>query len=96
MIRRFSLKKEIYQKCRRYFYGIFQPDEKVSAMNSLLFAQKLTLDGAECEYHMFHKGLHGMSLATPEVESEEENLHPDEHVAHWMKLCLEWMEGGKK
>ena len=33
-----------------------------------------------------------MSLATPEVASEEENLHPDVHIAHWMELCLEWMQ----
>lgn len=67
-------------------------DEKVPAMNSLLFAQKLTLDGASVEYHLFHQGRHGMSLATPEVESEEEDLHPDAHIAHWLTLCLEWMQ----
>ena len=35
-------------------------------------------------------------LPTAEVESEEENLHPDAHIAHWLDLCLEWMKEGEK
>lgn len=66
-------------------------DEKVPVMNSFLLAQKMILDGASVEYHLFHQGRHGMSLATAEVESEEEDLHPDAHIAHWLTLCLEWM-----
>lgn len=96
LIQLFSLERRDLSKTPPVFLWNTQPDEKVPAMNSLLFAQKLTLDGAECEYHMFHRGLHGMSLATPEVESEEENLHPDAHIAHWVNLCLEWMEGREK
>lgn len=96
LIRLFSLEKRDLSKVPPVFLWNTQPDEKVPAMNSLLFAQKLTLDGVRCEYHMFHQGLHGMSLATPEVESEEEDLHPDAHIAHWMELCLEWMKEGEK
>lgn len=88
----FSLEKRDLKKTPPVFLWNTREDEKVSAMNSLLFARKLFLDGVDCEYHMFHKGLHGMSLATPEVESPEEDLHPDVHVAHWLSLCLEWME----
>ena len=36
-----------------------------------------------------------MSLATAAVESREEDLHPDAHVAHWLELCLEWMKDNK-
>ena len=67
-------------------------DEKVPALNSILFVEKLAQDGASCEYHLFHKGLHGMSLATPEVTSDKEGLYPDSHIARWMELCLEWMK----
>ena len=88
----FSLEKRDLSQVPPVFLWNTLEDEKVPAMNSLLFAQKLTLDGASCEYHLFHKGRHGMSLATPEVASEEENLHPDVHIAHWMELCLEWMQ----
>lgn len=96
LVKLFSLEKRNLSKVPPVFLWNTQPDEKVPAMNSLMFAQKLYLDGASCEYHLFPEGLHGMSLATPEVESEEENLHPDPHIAHWMELCLEWMKGADR
>ena len=95
LIRLFSLEERDLTQTPPVFLWNTREDEKVSAMNSLLFAQRLFQAGVDCEYHMFHRGLHGMSLATPEVESEEENLHPDSHIAHWLPLCLEWMEDGK-
>lgn len=88
----FSLETQDLSQVPPVFLWNTLEDEKVPAMNSVLFAQKLVKDGASCEFHMFHKGRHGMSLATPEVESEEEDLHPDSHIAHWMGLCLEWLE----
>ncbi len=87
----FSLETQDLSQVPPVFLWNTLEDEKVPAMNSILFAQKLAKDGASCEYHLFHRGKHGMSLATPEVESEEEDLHPDAHVAHWLNLCLEWM-----
>lgn len=91
----FSLEKQDLSQVPPVFLWNTLEDEKVPAMNSLLFARKLAKDGASCEYHLFHKGRHGMSLATAEVESEEEDLHPDVHVAHWLGLCLEWMQENK-
>lgn len=88
----FSLENRDLSKMPPVFLWNTLEDEKVPAMNSILFARKLALDGASCEYHLFHKGLHGMSLATVEVECAEENLHPDEHIAHWAGLCMEWMK----
>ncbi len=93
----FSLDKRDLSQCPPVFIWNTLEDEKVPAMNSLLFAAKLAQDGASCEYHLYHKGLHGMSLATPQVESEEEDLHPDEHIASWFSLCLQWMsEAGRR
>jgi len=88
----FSLEKQELSQVPPVFLWNTLEDEKVPAINSLLFAEKLAKDGASCEYHLFHKGLHGMSLATPEVDSEEEDLHPDGHIAHWFDLCLEWLK----
>lgn len=91
LIQLFSLEKQDLSLVPPVFLWNTLEDEKVPAMNSILFAEKLAKDGASCEYHMFHRGRHGMSLATAEVESDEENLHPDEHIARWFGLCLEWM-----
>lgn len=96
LVELFSLEKRDLKETPPVFLWNTREDEKVSSLNSLLFARKLFLDGVDCEYHMFHRGLHGMSLATANVESEEENLHPDAHVAHWLSLCLEWMNEVKE
>ena len=88
----FSLEKHYLSQTPPVFLWTTFQDEKVPAMNSLLFSSKLFQDGASCEFHLFHKGRHGMSLATPEVDSDEEDLHPDAHIAHWFSLCLEWLE----
>lgn len=92
LIRLFSLEEKCLKAVPPVFLWNTLEDEKVPVENSLLFARKLVLDGGSCEYHLFHQGLHGMSLATKEVESEEEQLHPDRHIAHWTELCFEWME----
>ena len=89
---RFSLEnQDLSQMPRTFIWNTFE-DQKVPAANSILFAEKLFADGVSCEYHMFYKGLHGYSLATREVECQEEGVEADSHIAHWFDLCLEWME----
>lgn len=91
LIRMFSLEERDLSENPPVFLWGTLTDEKVPVENSLMYLRKLREDGVSCEYHLFHQGLHGMSLATEAVESEEENLHPDPHIAAWSKLCLEWM-----
>ncbi len=92
LIELFSLEERNLSKMPPVFLWNTLEDEKVPVFNSLLFAQKLAHDGVSCEYHLYHHGLHGLSLATDEVAVPEENLLPDAHVAGWVKLCLEWMQ----
>ncbi len=66
LIELFSLENHDLSQVPPVFLWNTLEDEKVPAMNSVFFAKKLVEDGGSCEYHMFHKGLHGMSLATPE------------------------------
>lgn len=91
----FSLENQDLSRMPRTFIWNTFEDQKVPALNSILFAKKLYEDGVSCEYHLFHKGLHGYSLATKEVECQEEGIWADSHIAHWFGLCLEWMEEGK-
>ena len=88
----FSLEERDLSAMPPVFLWNTMEDDKVPASNSILLANKLFQDGGSCEFHLFYKGLHGMSLATAEVESEEDNLHPDSHIARWVELCLEWMK----
>jgi dipeptidyl aminopeptidase/acylaminoacyl peptidase len=68
-------------------------DEMVPVQNSLLFAKALIRGGVPVELHIFPRGPHGLSLATPEVDEPEEGRLSDAHVARWFDLCVEWLNG---
>lgn len=66
-------------------------DQAVPVENSLLFAQSLRANGAPFEMHIFPVGAHGLSLAT--AETANEIAIADAHVARWLPLCIEWLDG---
>ncbi|MGO3381133.1 MAG: alpha/beta hydrolase, partial [Loigolactobacillus coryniformis] len=57
--------------------------------NSLLFAQALRRAGVPFELHLFPDGRHGLSLATPEVNPDQQFDHPE--VAVWFDLFITWL-----
>lgn len=66
-------------------------DGSVLVDNTLLFSAALRKAGVQHEVHLFPHGLHGLSLATHEIEDE---VHPhlaDAHVANWFSLAAEWL-----
>jgi acetyl esterase/lipase len=67
-------------------------DPDVPVQNSLLFAQKLSAAGVRYEMHLYPRGVHGLSLATPEVDQPEKGRLADPHIAGWMDLCGAWLE----
>ncbi len=66
-------------------------DGAVPVENSLMYVSALRKAGKPFELHIYPDGGHGLSLATKEVSVNEMGVIP--HVATWMNLCLEWMEG---
>ncbi|MCX7025995.1 MAG: alpha/beta hydrolase, partial [Spirochaetes bacterium] len=64
-------------------------DQAVPLENSLLFAGALRKAGVPFELHVYHRGLHGLSLATPETSDDQHC--PDPHIATWIELCVEWL-----
>lgn len=92
LVEAFSLERHVSGQTPPAFIWNTFADEKVPLQNSLLFVQAMAAAGVPCEYHLYAKGLHGMSLATPEVESPEEGLYPDRHIAGWMEQCAFWLE----
>ena len=87
----FSLEKHVSPDTPPAFIWNTFTDEKVPAENGILLAQSMFAANVPCEFHMFHSGKHGMSLANEKVESPEEGLYPDTHIAHWVQLCEEWL-----
>lgn len=64
-------------------------DGSVPVENSLLFAQALRRAGVPFELHLFPDGRHGLSLATPEVNPDQQFDHPE--VAVWFDLFITWL-----
>ena len=89
--KRASLELRVDEKTPPTFLWHTFDDESVPLENSLLFAQALRSKGRPFELHVYPRGAHGLSLATP--ETDEGGTPPDPHVATWMGLCLEWLRG---
>lgn len=67
-------------------------DDGVPVQNSLLFANALLQKEVSCELHVFDKGVHGLSLASPLTAAPGSSAQVDAHCAHWAQLFVEWMQ----
>ena len=74
---------------------IFQAvdDPVVLIDNTIEYITALRKKRVHFEAHLFNKGGHGFSLATPEVAMA--GREPDSHLAHWFELSLEWLKDRK-
>lgn len=67
-------------------------DEAVSAKNTLLLADALFKAKIDCEYHLFNRGKHALSLATTEIANED-GSGTEKECSVWPELFLNWFEG---
>lgn len=67
-------------------------DCDVPVQNSLLLAGAMAKAHVPFELHLFPWGVHGLSLAVPEVDDPAKGRVADEHIARWFSLCLEWLD----
>jgi acetyl esterase/lipase len=88
----FSLEKHAGPDTPPAFIWHTAADKSVPVQNSLLFAEALARCGVPVELHIFPRGVHGLSLATPEVDEPEAGRLSDAHVARWFELCVEWLD----
>ena len=74
---------------------IFQAvdDPVVLIDNTIEYITALRKNRVYFEAHLFNKGGHGFSLATPELATAERKADP--HLAHWFELSLEWLKDRK-
>ncbi len=66
-------------------------DRDVPIRNSLLFFEALLAAGVSAELHVFPRGVHGLSLATPDVAEIAKDRYPDARVAGWFDLAVSWL-----
>ena len=88
----FSLENQAGPDTAPAFLWHTADDGDVPVENSLLFFSALRKAGVKAELHIFPRGEHGLSLATPEVDQPEKNRLSDPHVAHWFSLALGWLD----
>ena len=88
----FSLEKHVSSDTPPAFLWHTAADGDVPVENSLLFASALRRASVPFELHIYPFGVHGLSLATPEVEQPEKERLPDPHVAGWIEECGEWIQ----
>ena len=92
----FSVEKNVTGEMPPVFCWHTVTDPEVPVENSLLLAQALSAAKVPYELHLYPRGVHGLSLATPEVEEPEKQRYADAHVAGWFPLCLEWLSQKEK
>lgn len=67
-------------------------DREVPCQNSLLLVNALVQNDIMCEFHLYPRGVHGLSLATPEVDETDKGRVSDPHVAGWFAQLAEWLD----
>lgn len=88
----YSLEQFVAEDTPPTFLWHTAEDKTVSPKNSLLFAEQLMRCGVPLQLLVYPYGVHGLSLATREVEEPEKNRLEDPLVAGWMQQCAEWIE----
>lgn len=87
----YSLERHVTRAMPPVFLWHTVTDPEVPVENSLLLAEALSRAGVRYEMHLYPRGVHGLSLATPEVEEPEKQRLADAHIAGWFGQCLDWL-----
>ena len=87
-----SIEKNITKDFPPTFIWHTIQDEAVPAKNTLLLADALYEAGIDCEYHLFNRGKHALSLATPEV-ADPDGTNTEKECSVWPELFKNWFEG---
>ena len=66
-------------------------DTIVPIRHSLQFAAALDAAGVPFEMHIYEKGGHGFSLATPVVCASDESLAYCRDCGEWVRQCTDWL-----
>ncbi len=90
-LRWFSLELQVHETTPEAFIWQTMTDDSVPVQNSLLLVNAMIEHNIKVEYHMYPFGVHGLSLATKEVETPDKGRYPDIHVADWFERAVDWL-----
>ncbi len=83
----FSLEKQVGAHCCPAFVWHTVDDTVVPVENALFFINALQKNNISFEAHIFPSGVHGISVCTEEVASD------NSHVRQWVELSKRWLSG---
>ena len=86
-----SLESQVTAETPRTFIWHTYEDNVVPVQNSLLMVNALVKQGIPAEFHMFEKGLHGLSLAN-RLTLDCNGFGYEPGAAAWMGLVHQWLE----
>lgn len=86
----YSLEKQVSEDTVPHFIWQTEEDTCVPVENSLLLASALVAKRIPTELHIYPKGPHGMSVATPEEVAHTGEANANLHVADWVRSAIEW------
>lgn len=88
-----SLENCVDENTPRAFIWHTFGDRSVPVQNSLLFVDALASHGIPVEFHLFEKGVHGLSLANRLTKIPGGMIGAEPSVAVWIDLVHTWIEG---
>ena len=86
-----SIEKNVTKDFPPSFIWHTLQDEAVPAKNTLLLADALYEKGIDCEYHLFNRGKHALSLANEE-SAKADGSHIEKECAVWPELFINWLK----
>jgi len=91
VLQNYSLETKICEKTPKTFMWHTADDAAVAVENTLLFAKGLSKHKVPYEMHIYPHGVHGLSLATQETATNEEQINP--YVSTWINRLEEFLKG---
>lgn len=90
LVEKMSLEKRVSKDTPPMFIWHTWEDSCVPVENSLMLATELKKGNVPFELHIYPKGEHGLSTATPDVGIDENNI--SKNVKGWMQLSVNWLK----
>lgn len=85
-----SIERLVTEKFPPCFVWHTLEDQVVPVQNSLLLIEQLVEKQIFCEFHLFPKGPHGLSLGTKETDSPNGDMQ-NQDVQGWPEMAVRWM-----
>ncbi len=86
-----SLEKQVNADTPKTFIWNTGEDETVPPENSLYWVTSLMKQGIPVEYHLYEKGVHGLSLAN-EITDNPAHQRVQKECQSWFPLALTWLK----